>query len=164
MKGFRSIVFFALAAVCCVGFVGCPDGGDGGDGGPTSFAPPTSGQLTITNIPAQFNGKYIVAESVPQINGKSFLIYAAADLVYGDKDIVGAKINNGTAVLKVWGGYYDGTPLGSFDETINARFDIEVFNNASIDFAWVNVMGRTEGNISFANGVGTFNGSGIIAP
>jgi len=62
-------------------------------------SPETGGRLTITNLSAQYNGKYIFAQGyVGRLR-----IFAAASLNRGY--VSGGVVENGSVTLKVWQGY-----------------------------------------------------------
>ncbi|MDR0663609.1 MAG: hypothetical protein LBF80_05980 [Spirochaetaceae bacterium] len=90
-------VFFGFAVILAAAIftlVGCDNSAGGGSGGGDVS---TSGRLTITGIPSEYNGSYIVATDA---SGNDLI---AVDSVNMDEQTLYAvKISNGTATLKVY--------------------------------------------------------------
>ena len=150
----RLIGIIAFVAVIGLSFTACPPGGDSG---PSSIAPATSGQLTITNIHSDYNGKYIGAMGT---DGTDYFA-AAADIVDDDDFIICERINNGKAVLKVWKANIATEEISGYSGSDTISFDIGVFNSSSFGSGTVPVAGEMAATITFSNGKKTYDGSGI---
>jgi hypothetical protein len=93
-------VFGIIALVAVIGFAmtAC----DNEDGEDKFIVNETSGRLTITGIPVQYNGKWIAGygSNYPDIlyAGSGFADNGTAD----DWPVKGVQIAGGTATLKVW--------------------------------------------------------------
>ncbi|MDR2495185.1 MAG: hypothetical protein LBD24_08195 [Spirochaetaceae bacterium] len=128
-----------LAAALVFGtiFVGCGDGGDGGDG----FSGHT---LTVTGIPAAYNGKYIAAF---YFDNSNTIIGAAS--INGDNSANLVKIAGGSAVIPIYHfdaadssfKPYTGTDSETFTLNIYASSSVLITdtpaasNDVSVDFA-----------------------------
>jgi len=147
----------ALAAIIGFGIIACDEGnGNGND---------AKSQLTINNIPADFNNKFIWAYSQEKV-GEHYLAAVAdsrtAGSSLGANQPFAKQISGGTAVLKVWKvDDENNTILSLYDGTAsNIEFTIEVHSGAEVDEGTI-IGGLWPVSISFTNGVATFNGSDI---
>jgi len=113
----------------------------------------TVGRLTITNIPAKYNGKFIAMPgSSLDTEGKDVFI------AYGDitnaGQILAGRIQNGRATLKVWRA--DGE-LKNFNVTAaNVPVMFGIYNNENITNAAAQIpTAMGDAAVNFRNGVGT---------
>jgi len=123
----------------------------------------TVGSLTITGIPAEFNGKYALAHVFLEEN-EYFQFIAAANLNTNGFILSGSAglINNGSVTLKVWEQIpsYDGFILKNFNASGNAYGGIAILESANFSF---NLFDDHESDIisqgyielTFNNGVGS---------
>ena len=151
----RNIGITALVAVIVftMAIVGCDDGSDGGsDDGGDGF--------TLTDIPSEFNGKYILLEAETDgISNYAYII--GANSFNSQTEIMTLpRIANGRGSIPVWlvedevddydfGTKYSGSH--TFDELI-----IAIFNTETISFdedTWRNAIGeRGFEKVRFSNG------------
>ena len=83
-------VKFLLAAITVILFVSCMT--------VSGIVEETTGELILTNIPEQYNGMFISAQS----NLDDDIALLAIDNIVSDGASIGAVISNGTARLNVW--------------------------------------------------------------
>jgi hypothetical protein len=139
------VPLLVIALIAVIGFMpvvlsltACDDGGSGGD---------SNGGLTITNIPAQYNGKYVWGSGMTELG---YLV--TADSI-NNSSLSAGRISNGSVTLKVWEISDDNTPV-SFNGSGRVSLWIAIFDSAAeqeenmaIDSAYV--------EIAFTNGKGT---------
>jgi hypothetical protein len=141
----NTIKFFGIIAlVAVIGFslVTCNSGGGGGGGGGSSSSgsggnsgsvPSTSGSLTITGIPSQYNGKYVGGTSLEEVSGGYMLLAYDGFSGTNDKGVVNlGKISGGRAVLKVWRGNDKGVFSYSGSDSA-VSFMLYILNSPSMD-------------------------------
>jgi hypothetical protein len=100
MRNFSKLLgIIALAAVIGFSFAACGDGGGGGSGGGGGGGG-GKGTFTLTDIPSQYNGKYIAfdySDGQYPISG-----YESRDKGSGVMTITACKISNGRASMPTW--------------------------------------------------------------
>ncbi|MDR0444340.1 MAG: hypothetical protein LBH44_13145 [Treponema sp.] len=128
------LIIIALALVTCEGRFVDPGreeyhdgGGTGGGGGGGGGAGSTSGRLTIEDIPAKYNGKWIIAPGITLSDGT--LLTAAESLT---TKVTGAKISNGKVELKVWKVSEDSKLVNFNGSGTASMLTVAVMNQASI--------------------------------
>lgn len=115
-------------------------GGTGSGGGGVGG---TGGRLNIVNIPAAYNGKWIIADAIMLSDGTT-LIGAQS---MGAQGITGARISGGEATLNVWAVDTSSNRLVGFNGSGTATmFLLEVLNQASLSMA---DMAYIPSNINF---------------
>jgi len=142
--------FIALVVVIGFSFTACGSDDSGGGGGSGSGG----GKLTITNLPTQFNGKYIYGATVgmPLANNSGIIADADVDVsVYATP----VQIKGGTVVLEL-------TFIGNFDRydgnDANVPFYFMILNSAVLS----DTFGTAQNvSISFKGGSGTLDGSKV---
>jgi len=89
----------------------------------------TSGRLTITGLPPEFNGRYIMADGGILDNGETiYFLAAAASIRMDGQAINGSRINNGQAALNVWA--FEGGIISFYGDGF-ASFDVYISNSPS---------------------------------
>jgi hypothetical protein len=142
-------------SVAGVGFISY--GGNGGN------VPTNNGSLTITGIPAVYNGKYIVA--IPGYETGSEVV-VAVDSINAAGNLIAARITNGSATLKV----YRATEIGDNFSNIAVYSGSETLSLAVGVFSTSTVISNSNGppagliamstvTVTFTNG----KGSGSVA-
>ena len=100
MKNTKLLAVIALVAVIGFSFAACDSNGDnnGGEGGAGS------GTFTVTNIPSEFNGKYVWFAGMVFDNMYSEVFGAVSDpnnVQFFDKATL-PQISNGKVVIPLW--------------------------------------------------------------
>ena len=163
MKKMTKLVgIIVLVAVIGFTMTACGGGGGGGDSNNNSntiTVANTSGRLTITEIPTNFNNKWVLAtdRSGP---------YVAFENATSRNNIVAAKVSNGSATLKVW--RYDGNSLYNYSGNDTITFRITFVDRASVsEYELLNTQSGTspiidrapDEAILFSNGIGSCSGA-----
>ena len=141
-----------VVVILALSLVGCDDG-----------RIETVGSITITGIPAEFNGKYALASVYLETN-EFFQFFAAANLNTNNFTLSGSAglINNGSVTLKVWETVrsYDGFILKNFNASGNAYGGIAILESENFSFnlfddheSDIIIQGYIE--LTFNNGVGS---------
>ena len=120
----------------------------------------TAGRLTITNIPAKYNGKFIAMPGAGLDNTGKDVIIGYGDITNAGVVLAG-RIQNGRAELKVWRA--DGsTELKNFNMTVATHIMLGIYQNQ--DFTAHSTQLPTamaDATVNFRNGVGTVSGAGL---
>jgi hypothetical protein len=149
------IVFVAI-----IGFtmVACDDGKDSGNDDKVTVSS-TVGRLTINNIPAGYNGKWIIAMGGDETSG----LFAASN-VSSSGTITCGQISNRSVTLNIWKAVNENS-LGNFNGSGKQDISLLVINKASLSIsemenmsgdempAWILDMGY--GEVTFNAGIGT---------
>ncbi|MCL2763108.1 MAG: hypothetical protein FWD36_07895 [Treponema sp.] len=129
---FKLFGIIALSAVIVFSMAGC-----GEDDGDDTIA--TSGRLTITGIPSEYNGSYAYGGGTIGIGPMARTLYAAASVNNSGSAGTAGIISNGTVALNVWEATNSGPVyLKSFDGSGSAEFTIYVVNSAALNEATMN--------------------------
>jgi len=120
----------------------------------------TSGRLTITGIPAQYNGKWIVGIGSIGLDDSGL---SAANGFQPDKDtryrLKGVQIANGSATLKIWKsrqeeqpgkGHYIHYIMDNYNGNDKASFWLFI-NDVEVDPVTSNISGSVD--VTFSNGI-----------
>ena len=140
-----------IAITTLIGFAmtACDSSDDGGG------VIDTSGRLTITGIPSQFNGKYAFAEGEDY---NSYLI-GGESVDRGGESGRAAQISNGRVTLKIWSMNENSGNLGSYNGSGYATFAVFIMNSAQVNESTMNnesnFVGMGSVDATFSNGIGT---------
>jgi hypothetical protein len=126
----------------------------------------TSGRVTITGIPATYNGRYAFSYRAYGTNLSSSSLIAADGIDY--PHVMGSKIENGTVTLKVWGWAINDDEemiMTNYDFTgtvTNFQLDIltapHAFCHGTHYHRWfdnMSVMRSDDLTVTFSNGIGS---------
>ena len=126
----------------------------------------TSGSVTITDIPAAYNGRYAFSYRAYGTNLTSSSLIAADSIDY--PHVMGGKIENGTVTLKVWGWEINDdnevimTNYGFTGTVTNFQLDIltapHAFFHGTHYHRWfdnMSVMRSNDLTVDFYNGIGS---------
>jgi hypothetical protein len=153
----------ALVAVIGLAFIACDDPEAGED---KFIVNETSGRLTITGIPAEYNGKWISGQG----NNSDLTFYLSVGSGFTDNGrgddwpLKGVQIANGTATLKVWkhrreeqkGGY-----VHTYRDNYAGNDSGMLFNFSIADTETGTGISRGSGvTVNFSNGIA----SGAFVP
>jgi hypothetical protein len=158
---FKVLGIIALAALIGFSFIAC---GDDDDNDAITVGS-TSGRLTINNIPAEYNGKWIIGMPMTEDGGDAVggLILAAS--INSQGTITGGQISGGSVTLNVWK-IINENSIGNFNGSGTEEIALLVIDKASLSDSefdaddddwgdWMLDMGF--GEVTFTNGVGTLS-------
>jgi hypothetical protein len=131
--------------------VGCSNStsGDGGGG-----VGKTDGKLTITDIPPEFNSKYVAAEGVNADGSRYF--YAAADFTK-DKNgvtVTLGQVSGGTVTLQVWEINDNYNPVNFNGTLSDVEFGVGIFDKQKYAFDDLDTDEGFMVTVDFNKGVG----------
>jgi hypothetical protein len=149
----KKIWFGMLVMALTFGLVlaGCDNGNDNGSG--------NGGTLTITGL-GTHNGKYVVAVDTENFSKGSgiYRLIAAASSMTSQSSVIGVKISNGQAVLKVYNYQGGGDPtLAYTGSDQNVSFHVYVKDSNPISLKNGGEDGTKIGSVTvnFSSGSGT---------
>jgi hypothetical protein len=139
-KTIKVLGLIALVAVIGFSFAAC-GGDDGGGGGSGS-----GGTFTLTDIPSQYDGKYIYFDSAD----RSYPVFGFQSCETGGEilTVTGCKISNGKASIPTWSDWYD-SPDGKF-----IRFTKSITLDSSYSYLRFFIMDTQKYTIRDANNLG----------
>jgi predicted small secreted protein len=121
---------------------------------PTVTVSQTNGQITITDIPTQYNGKFAFATDFETLMG-------AANISLDEKFTLGT-IDNRSVTLKVWKKFESGNSHGyaNYNGTGNVQICVKIFDIGTITLQGGNAnVPAGMYTVSFNNGIGTVSAS-----
>jgi len=155
-KTLKLLGIIAIIAVIGFSVVSCGDKDkDDTSSGNTITVEATSGQLTINNIPAKYNGKWVVA--VSDI-GNDIIAAAAFN---NNETIKGGKVSGGSVTLKVWA--VSETKASNYTGTETVEAEILVFSQESLNESNMedSCIAYADVDVSFTAGKGTVSMTGV---
>ena len=154
----KFIIILVIAAVILAAFASCDSNGPS----LVTDTPVTNGKLTITGIPAMYNGQYVWAI---KDNAVPIFLIAAKDGNSKEPVLYGGKITDGTVTLKVWigtdahgfEGYFGSHTNINFTMLIFEKEKVKLYLNSSGDITSTNpapIKNHDVENVNFVLGVG----------
>jgi hypothetical protein len=142
------LAIIALVAVIGFSMVSCEDDGGNGDGNKGSSG------LTITGIPAEFNGKFAIAGG--ETYKKDLELFAGASIDMKKQTVTAGKISGGKVALNVWKVVGDDN-VTSYSGNDTVVFDVIILSKEKIDGDGTEGIEEEIGitQVTFKNGVGT---------
>lgn len=156
-------LFVIIAVIAAIGFsmAACDDGTTSGGGGSGGGG---SGTLTLTDIPAEYNGKYVYfTMSSPSLG----TMIQGVESIGGDYNTVLTlpQIRDGKVAIKLWAPYNDGYRRYSETETSQTysggiSVGFIVYENQILDYVTAN---NAFASIGSNNAVAFTNGSATVS-
>jgi len=123
----------------------------------------TNGRLTITDIPSQYNGYYVVAQGFYYDGDDNLMVLLAASGISENGTLTFGRIANGTVTLNVWRAELFDLYAYNYTATVNNQsFAFSFFDSlSSVNIFEESINFYEEGNVNFVNGVASIPYSSI---
>jgi len=145
----KLIGIIAIVAVIGFSMAACGNGDDGNGGGVNG-----GGTLTVTDIPAKYNGKYAYFQDSGHYVGKGYVIMGAQS-VSASQDKTNARIANGSVTMSMYTNGNGGVKGYYGNDTLTTLITFSIYDSATSDDAIA--IGSLSGG-TFSNGSLTVSG------